>query len=114
MVEGATPSVMAACLIVMSSPSGVSAARSQHGISQWRRRLPTRPAVKRWPEGVGAPWRFGVAAQIADTAGGEAMAAGCGAALPIEDAGDDAVRIMDCEAAYQRDGVLSGAYSGRP
>ncbi len=55
-----------------------------------------------------------VAAQIADTAGGEAMAVGRGAALPIEDAGDDAIGIMDREAAYQRDRVLSGAHSGRP
>jgi len=36
-----------AFLIVSSSPSGAPAVGSKHGISQWRRRLPTRPAVKR-------------------------------------------------------------------
>src|SRR5229473_1299391 len=47
MVDGATPSATAAFLIVSSSPSGAPAVGSKQGMSQWRRRLPTRPAVKR-------------------------------------------------------------------
>ena len=43
----ATPSTTAAFLIVSSSPSGAQAIGSKQGITQWRRRLPTRPAVKR-------------------------------------------------------------------
>ena len=34
-------------LIVSSSPSGAQAVGWKQGIPQWRRRLPTRPAVKR-------------------------------------------------------------------
>ena len=47
MVDGATPSTTAAFLIVNSSPSGPPAVGSKQEIPQWRRRLPTRPAVKR-------------------------------------------------------------------
>ena len=47
MVDGATPSTTAAFLIVSSSPSGAPGVGSKQGIPQCRRRLPTRPAVKR-------------------------------------------------------------------
>src|SRR2546421_13051832 len=46
-VDGATPSTTAAFLIVSSSPSGAQGVGSKQGIPQWRRRLPTRPAVER-------------------------------------------------------------------
>src|SRR5215469_6716984 len=46
-VDGATPSTTAAFLTVISSPSGTLAVCSKQGMPQWRRRLPTRPAVKR-------------------------------------------------------------------
>jgi hypothetical protein len=39
----------------------------------------------------------------------EAMAAGRGAALAVEDAGDDVVGIVDGEATQQVDGVVIGA-----
>src|SRR6516165_6059924 len=58
MVDGATPSTPAAFLIVSSSPSGAQAVGSKQGIPQWRRRLPTRPAVKRWPYTVVRPCRL--------------------------------------------------------
>jgi hypothetical protein len=45
--RGATPGTTAAFLIVSSSPSGAQAVGSKQEIPQWRRRLPTRPAVKR-------------------------------------------------------------------
>ena len=51
-VEGATPSTAAVFLMVKSSPSACAALGSKQGISQWRRRLPTRPASKRWPYAV--------------------------------------------------------------
>src|SRR5271166_1827694 len=51
-VEGATPSTAAAFLMVNSSPSACVALGSKQGISQCRRRLPTRPASKRWPYAV--------------------------------------------------------------
>src|SRR5271165_5531542 len=57
-VEGATPSTGAAVLMVNSSPSACAALGSKHGISQCRRRLPTRPASKRWPYAVVRPWRL--------------------------------------------------------
>src|SRR5208337_3649461 len=57
-VEGATPSTGAAVLMVNSSPSACAALGSKHGISQCRRRLPTRPASKRWPYAVARPWRL--------------------------------------------------------
>src|SRR6516165_2240669 len=47
MVDGATPSMTAVFLIVSSSPSGAPGVGSKQGIPQCRRRLPTRPAVKR-------------------------------------------------------------------
>src|SRR6516162_9077731 len=47
MVDGATPSITAAFLIVSSSPSGAPIVCWKQGMPQWRRRLPTRPAVKR-------------------------------------------------------------------
>src|SRR5271166_4082798 len=57
-VEGATPSTGAAVLMVNSSPSACASLGSKHGISQCRRRLPTRPASKRWPYAVVRPWRL--------------------------------------------------------
>jgi hypothetical protein len=39
----------------------------------------------------------------------EAMAAGRGAALAIEDAGDDVVGIVDGESTQQVDGIVIGA-----
>src|SRR5271165_5635859 len=57
-VEGATPSTAAAFLMVNSSPSARAALGSKHGISQCRRRLPARPASKRWPYTVVRPWRL--------------------------------------------------------
>src|SRR5438093_3877731 len=57
-VEGATPSPTAALLMVSSSPPACSAFGSKHGMSQWRRRLPTRLASKRWPYAVVRPWRL--------------------------------------------------------
>src|SRR5271167_2177035 len=56
-VEAATPSTAAAFLMVNSSPSARAALGSKHGISQCRRRLPTRLASKRWPCAVARPWR---------------------------------------------------------
>ena len=89
MVEGATPSATAAFLMVSSSPSAQAAVGSKQGIFQCRRRLPTRLAL-------------------------EAMAVGRPASLPIEDAGDHGVGIMDGQPAHERDRVLIGAYRGRP
>ena len=43
-VEGAMASAAAAFLMVNRSPSACAALGSKQGISQWRRRLPTRPA----------------------------------------------------------------------
>src|SRR5271155_5013128 len=57
-VEGAMASAAAAFLMVSSSPSACAALGSKQGISQWRRRLPTRPASKRWPYAVVRPWRL--------------------------------------------------------
>src|SRR4029077_3734963 len=57
-VEGATPSTTAAFLIDASSPLVEDGPASKHGMSQWRRRLPTRPASKRWPYTVVRPWRL--------------------------------------------------------
>src|SRR3984893_10506062 len=57
-VEGATPSTAAAFLIVNGSPSACAALGSKHGIFQCRRRLPTRPASKRWPYAVARPCRL--------------------------------------------------------
>src|SRR6202162_2976569 len=57
-VEGATPSTTAAFLIDASSPLVADGPASKHGMSQWRRRLPTRPASKRWPYTVVRPWRL--------------------------------------------------------
>src|SRR5215831_4975894 len=59
-------------------------------------------------------WNTPVAAQIADAAGSEPMAVGCGAPLAIENASDDAVGVVDREAAHQRDRVLISAHGGRP
>src|SRR5580693_5079963 len=57
-VEGAMASAAAAFLMVNSSPSACAALGSKQGISQCRRRLPTRPASKRWPYAVVRPWRL--------------------------------------------------------
>jgi hypothetical protein len=70
-----------------------------------------------------ALWRAGrrleagntpVAAQIADAAGDEAMTICRATPLPIENAGDYAVGVMDREPAHQCDRVLISADGGRP
>ena len=38
---------------------------------------------------------------VLDTTGGERLSAGAGAALPVEDCGDDRVGVMDGEATNQ-------------
>jgi hypothetical protein len=43
-----------------------------------------------------------VATQTADVVSGEAMTTSGGALLPIENAGDDGVGIVDCKTAYRR------------
>ena len=55
-----------------------------------------------------------MAAQVADAAGGKAMAVYRGPSLPIEDAGDHTIGVMGREPAQQRDRVLVGADGGRP
>ena len=44
----------------------------------------------------------------------EAMTARRPAALPIEDAGDHSVGVVDCQAAHERDRALIGAHGCWP
>src|SRR3982075_2738441 len=52
--------------------------------------------------------------QAANTIALEAMTARRPAALPIEDAGDHSVGVVDCQAAHERDRVLIGAHGCWP
>src|SRR5206468_7400607 len=53
-----------------------------------------------------------VSPQATDSIGSEAHAGGGGAPLPIENAGDDVIGVMDGEAANQSNGLLVGASRG--
>ena len=77
--------ILATCLMLRSSPSGRCGSGSKRGMCQCRRVLPTKLAVKRRPRAVVRP-------------------------LPIEDAGDDVVRVVDCQTAQERQGLFIGAY----
>src|SRR5208282_3132318 len=56
-----------------------------------------------------AAWNVPVRAQTAQTIGSERQACSGLASLTIEDAGDDGIRIMRCQATQQIDRVLGGA-----
>ncbi len=64
-VEGTTPRISAALLIVTNSPLEETMAGSNRGICQYRRRLPTLLAVNRSPLAVRLPCRFRIPAMTA-------------------------------------------------
>lgn len=49
---------------------------------------------------------FPIAAEIADLVGGEPVSAGCAPALAVDDARDDAVGMMESQAADEFDGIF--------
>ena len=48
-------------------------------------------------------------AQVADVVDVEALSGGRAATLPVEDAGDDRIRVVNGQAPHEFDGVIVGA-----
>jgi len=64
----------------------------------------------RWPKA----WDFPMTAQIADSVGVKTMTICAGSALPVENAGDDSVRIMSRQTPHERDRILVCPHDGWP
>jgi hypothetical protein len=62
----------------------------------------------RWPE----TWDFPMTAQITDSVGVKTMTICAGSALPIENAGDDSVRIISRQTPHERDRILVCPHDG--